>query len=454
MTGGAAGFAGRGRVAAEVAACLERLGTDGERLRVAITVLDRTARQTAEVLDGDAIDGRPLGPLHGVPVAIKDNIDVAGVPCTAGSPLFVNRVPGEDAPVVERLRGAGAVVVAKTNLSELAIGPTTQNRTFGACRNPWDEQRLPGGSSGGSAVAVAGGMVRLALGTDTGGSVRLPAAATGIVGLRPSYGTVSIDGTMPVSPSFDAVGPMARTVDEIAGALGVLRDRPLPPARPLRDGQRPLAGLRVGRPTPFFSDHLDDDVATAVDAAAEVLRRLGAEVVDVPLADAGMARMRFEVLAGQEVVALHRDRLAGSPDGFDPTIRTRLEAAADVASSAVERARAWLQDWQAAVEALWDRVEVLLTPTFPGAVPLRSQAEDPAAIERFTSLLYPWSLVPGPTLSVPCGFHHAGTPIGMQLTGPVDADTLVLAVGAVYQQVTDWHLAEPLTADDAFGPSV
>jgi aspartyl-tRNA(Asn)/glutamyl-tRNA(Gln) amidotransferase subunit A len=376
------------------------------------------------------------GPLAGVRVGVKDNVDVAGGPTTCASAFFASRVPPRDAEVVRRLSDAGAQVVATLNLSEFAVGVTNQNSAAGPCRNPWDPARIPGGSSGGSGAAVAAGTVDLALGTDTGGSIRLPASACGVVGLRPTHGSIPLDGVFPVCDDVDTVGPLARTVDLVARAQRVLTGSSagLPAAAPPR---------RIGIPVQLLTD-VDPGVQAVVDAAVEVFGASGAEVVPVEVEGLLDAQDIVYTLVYADLARIHADRLTSEPERFHPDSLVRIGLGRDITASDRAAAVGARQALQARISAALDGVDLFLTPTLPVDVP-RADPDDVLRVSRrLGSLTYPWSLHAGPTLALPVGFHPAsGMPVGVQLTAPEDAEDVLFAAGEWYQQQTAWHTHRP-----------
>jgi aspartyl-tRNA(Asn)/glutamyl-tRNA(Gln) amidotransferase subunit A len=376
------------------------------------------------------------GPLAGIRVGLKDNIDTAGVRTSCGSAFFAERVPETDAVVVSRLADAGAEMVAKLTMSEFAVGLTTQNSASGPCRNPWDLDRVPGGSSGGSAAAVAGGLVDLALGTDTGGSVRLPAAACGVTGLRPGMGIVPSVGTFPVCELVDTVGPLARSVQLVARAFAVLAGRPV--REPV-----PTVPRRIGLPEPWF-DGLDAGVAQVVAAAGRVFAAAGAELVPVQVAGIGAARDVLYTIVYRELLELHRDRLA-EPGRFQPDTLTRIQLGEGLTEGHRDEALAIWAEYQQGLAELFAEVDVLLTPTLPVDVPTASGEDDVLTItRRLGQFTAPWSLHAGPTLALPVGRHPiSGMPVGAQLTAAVGGEDLLLDVGAWFQERTSWHTATP-----------
>ncbi|MCZ2827658.1 amidase [Modestobacter sp. VKM Ac-2986] len=378
----------------------------------------------------------PEGPLAGVRVGLKDSIDTAGVRTTCGSAYFADRVPDVDAEVVSRLTAAGAQVVAKLNLSEFALGLTGTNSLAGPSQNPWDGDRVPGGSSSGSAVAVAAGLVDLALGTDTGGSVRVPAAACGVTGLRPGVSVVPDAGTFPVCELVDTVGPIARDVPLVARAFAVLAGRAvreLTPAPP----------VRIGVPE-SWTHPLDPGVAAVVAAAAQVFAAGGSELVPVRVPGTGSALDVLYTLVYADVADLHVERLA-HPELFQPETLTRVRVGEGLSDGHRAEALEARAEFQRALEEVFASVDVLLSPTLPVDVPTVATDEDVLALTRRLALLTaPWSLHAGPTLALPVGRHPvSGMPVGAQLTAPVGGEDALLDAGAWFQQRTDWHTATP-----------
>jgi aspartyl-tRNA(Asn)/glutamyl-tRNA(Gln) amidotransferase subunit A len=432
--------------------CLDTIARSEARLRAFISVMADDARERARELDARIDSGDAVGPLAGRVIAVKDNIDTAGERTTLGSRFHAERIPNDDAEVVRRLRRAGAVVIGKTNLHELAFGATTQNPHYGACRNPWDPETIPGGSSGGSAVAVAADMCDAALGTDTGGSVRIPAALTGIVGLRPTVGRVSNRGVDPVSPQIDTVGPMARTVVEAArlyeAIAGYDPDDELSVDRPVESWcnalPRGLDGLRIGLPGSGFFDGIDPEVAAAADRAANTLADLGAELCTLDIDEAHDLHTRLELLVPTHVAARNRERLTNAPETFGADVRERMSLG--LRTTGTDHAD-WLrliERWCLRVRRLFEAVDVILTPTVGIPAPKASAASDMIGTTGLlTRLTFVWSYAGVPALSVPCGFTSATLPVGVQLIGPHWSEARLLAIGAAYQAATDFHHRRP-----------
>ena len=419
---------------------------DGE-VGAFVTVTAELAREQAAAADAAHAAGSSLGPLHGLPLGLKDNIDTAGTVTTAGSAFFLDRVPAEDAEVTRRLRAAGAVLVGKLTMHELAYGATSQNEHTGPCRNPWDLSRIPGGSSGGSGAAVAADEVPVSLGTDTGGSVRIPGALNGVVGLRTTFGRVSNRGIFPIAVTFDTCGPLARHAIDVARVLtaiaGYDADDPTSVDRPTEDYAAGIdggvEGLRIGVPHGFFFAEADVEVAAAVRAAAEQLARLGARVEEIDLPGAERTHALVGTITRSDAYALHRERVATQPELFGSEVLRRLRSAESISGAdyaeACEAGRAWKRQ----VTRLFEGIDVVLTPT--ASIPAPG-ADVPDMIETtrlMTRLTYAWTLAGVPAVSVPCGFTRAGLPIGVQLAGGAWQEALLLRAAHAYQSVTDWH---------------
>jgi aspartyl-tRNA(Asn)/glutamyl-tRNA(Gln) amidotransferase subunit A len=380
--------------------------------------------------------GAATGPLAGMRIGVKDNIDVAGVPTTCGSRFFAHRVAPTHSDVADRLVAAGARLTAKLNLAEFAVGVTSQNSAAGITRNPWDPARVPGGSSGGSGVAVAAGLVDAALGTDTGGSVRLPASACGVTGLRPTWGSISNAGVFPVSEAFDTVGPMARSVTDVAHLFGVLRTGPRTVVGPAR---------RIGVPTVFVTDDVDAAIADTVDTAARHLGRLGYEMVPVTIPGAADAQDIVYTLLYSDLARLHRDRINRSPELFQPATLERVSLGLQITDSQRAQALTALAAYRRGLATVFTDVDAVLTPTMPVDVPLIDGTDAIIAqSRRLGQFSYPWSLHDGPTLAIPVGFHPAsGMPIGAQLTAAAGHEELLFGIGRAFQRATEWHLVKP-----------
>jgi aspartyl-tRNA(Asn)/glutamyl-tRNA(Gln) amidotransferase subunit A len=421
-------------------------------VKAMITVDEEGARRSAEAADRAAAEGRSLGLLHGVPLVVKDNIDTAGLRTTCGSRFFEDNVPAADATVVQRLRAAGAVIVGKCTLHEFAFGVRSHNPVVGQCRNPWDPSRIPGGSSGGSGVAVATGMAEMALGTDTGGSVRIPASLNGISGLRPTVGRVSNHGCLPVSPTHDTIGPMARSVEELALLFAVIAGhdaadpvseaRELPNFLPrLRDG---IAGRRIGRPRNHYFDNVSAPVGAAIEEAVRTFSRLGAEIVDVEVPGAEEAHAWATAMIYSDACALHAERLEQGGERWGPQTLERMRMGLRYTGTDYARSMRQREAWCRTLQEVFGRVDVLLSPSSPTVAPLiddqRSLFEATRAVTQNT---YAGAFGRIPGLSVPCGASPEGLPIGVQLEAACWNEPLLLQAGWAFQSVTDWHQRRP-----------
>ena len=420
-----------------VADCLQRID-EGRRLNAFITVMADQARRQAEDADRELAAGRDRGPLHGVPIAIKDLIDIEGLPTTAASRVREGHVAPADAVAITRLRQAGAVIVGKTNLHEFAYGTTSEDSAFGPVRNPHDPARSPGGSSGGSAVAVAAGMALAALGTDTGGSIRIPAAACGTVGLKPTYGELSLDGVVPLARSLDHLGPFARTVTDTWLVYRALVGATEPST--LRAAA--VGALRLGVPRRYFCERLDDQVGTRFDEVLERLRRTGAQIeeVDIPRASATPAvYLHVHAVEGSEY---HARMLDVAGNRYTPMVRLRLEMGRYILAEDYVRAKNGFEALRGEVDgALGDR-DALILPTLPiPAPPLGAESvmvngtPEPvrAMMLRCTQL---FNVTGHPAVSLPCGSTSQGLPCGLQLVGRrFETDALMRVALAVENEL-------------------
>jgi len=433
-----------------VEALLARIGEVNPVLNAFITVSPDVALADARRVDAERARGGDPGPLDGMPVAVKDNIDVAGVGSTGGSGWFRDRVAERDAEVVRRLRAAGAVILGKAALHELAYGATTANPHFGPCRNPWDLARIPGGSSGGSGAALGADLCIGALGTDTGGSVRIPAAFNGVSALRPTFGAVSCRGVLSLCPSLDTVGPMARAVADVARLASVMlaydRSDPYavePPARAPDSADGTVRGLRVALPASFFFDDVEPAIAANARAAADVFAELGATVSEVEIPGAEKARRDTTTVIRAEALAEHHERLERDPDGIGEDVRRRLESGRAISGVELAETLRRMRHWRAQLLVTFDDVDVILTPAIPVAPPLIEGAETIATSAEVTRLCYPWSLAGMPAVACPSGLDGDGLPTGLQLAAAPWRDGLALRAGIAYQSATGFHRDRP-----------
>jgi aspartyl-tRNA(Asn)/glutamyl-tRNA(Gln) amidotransferase subunit A len=434
-----------------VQAVLARVEELGPVLNAFITVTATDALEAAARADDELARGEDRGPLHGLPVGIKDAIDVAGVRCTFGSRILRDRHASADAGVVRALRSAGAVIAGKQNLHEFAYGITGENPHFGDTANPWDPARVTGGSSGGTAAAIAGGLVALGVGTDTGGSVRIPAAMCGVVGLKPTYGTVSREGVLPLAWSLDHVGPLARSVLDCFRLLDVItggRDRTGMVRGAAGAG---LEGTRVGVPVHHFFDGIEPAVEETVRAAVDVLVGCGARLVEVALPHAIHAQAAASAVMGAEAASWHHGWLRERPDDYGADVRLRLRQGA--LTPAVDylngqKLRAVLQhEFLAAFES----VDVIVSPTVPIVAPRRGHTLEPAGIPAvvprsvINRLTVPANMTGFPVITVPCG-RADGLPVGLQLMGPPNGEVGIGATALAYELATTWHHDRPPVA--------
>jgi aspartyl-tRNA(Asn)/glutamyl-tRNA(Gln) amidotransferase subunit A len=444
--------------------CLGRIGQLDAKLRAFITVDEAGALETARRLEDEQRRGAWRGPLHGVPLAFKDLCFIRGLPTSCGTRTAEYFIAERDCTAITRLIAAGAVPLGKLNMTELAMGPFGDNAHHGHARNPWRTEHCSGGSSSGSAVAVAAGLALGALGTDTGGSIRLPAAACGIVGLKPTYGRVSRAGVMPLSWSNDHVGPMARTVRDCALLLQAVAGRdPLDAtssAQPVPDYLaslgglaalgRGIGGLRVGVPENFFFQGVHAEMDGAVRKAAEVIAGLGAQVSEIRLPDPQTMSDVCNIVSRSEGSTIHARLLRERPHEVQPVVRARLELGLQIpAYDYLQALRLRARLARAFMTEVFAQVDILLAPVIPEpAPPLTHATEGPvhelvARQGRFSRLTRPFNGLGLPALSVPCGFSSAGLPLAFQLVGRPFDEATVLKVGDAYQKATDWHTRRP-----------
>jgi len=433
-------------------ACLDGIERLNPALNAFITVNAESALAEARAAEIELSRGDWRGPLHGIPVALKDLIDTVGTRTTAASALYQNRIPTEDAEVVRRLRQAGAVILGKNNLHEFAYGGSSLVSFFGDVHNPWNAAHIAGGSSGGSAAAVAAGLCYAAIGTDTAGSIREPAALCGCVGIKPTYGRVSARGVIPLSWSLDHIGPLTATVADAAVVLQAIAGYdPLDACCadvPVSDYVSALGegtkSLRIGVPRAHFYDDLDDEVRAAVEQALAVIGTLVVDVRDV----------RIEVSSDRTVqaaesFAYHAENAARSPELYQPETLQRIRSGANIsAAKYIQRRRELDQERRRAHDFFAD-VDLLITPTMPIPAPaIADLKKDPAALRpaelallRNTRPFNVWGL---PAISVPCGFTKSGLPIGLQIAGPHWREDLVLRLVYGYESATEWHERRPV----------
>lgn len=433
---------------------LSRIEALQPKLNSFITVTARDAREAARAAEKEILAEHYRGPLHGIPISIKDLFATRGVRTTAGSKILSNWVPDFDATPVATLRAAGAILVGKTNMHEFAYGVTNDNPHYGPARNPWDPQLIPGGSSGGSGAAVASSQCIASLGSDTGGSIRIPAAVCGVVGLKPTYGRVSRFGTIPLSWSLDHAGPIAKTVEDAAILLGVIAGhdpkdtstshRAVPDYRgALKDG---LSGMKIGVPKGYFFDHLDREILQAVKTAIAKLAESGADILEVSIPHLENCAAMEAHINLAEATSYHEKYLKSRPGDYGPGVRTDLEAgryllATDYVKS--QRARTLLQRH---FRSVFEAADIIVSPTLPafppkiGEVHVQSGDLREHIIDAFLRFNIPYDLTGLPAVSLPCGFSSHGLPIGLQMAGPAFEEIKVLRAAHAYEQASEWHL--------------
>ena len=432
-------------------AYLDRIDEVDPKINSYITVTGELALQQARTLEAELVAGNWRGPLHGIPIALKDNMDTAGIRTTAASTLLATRVASDDSEVYRRLTAAGAILLGKLNMHEFAYGGTSSITHFGPVHNPWNLEHIPGGSSGGSAAAVAAHLCCAALGTDTLASIRLPAAYCGIVGFKPTHGLSSIRGIIPVSESLDHVGPMTRTVADGAYVLQAIagfdaRDpvsiRAAIPAYAEAMSQ-PTSTLRLGIPRLPYYDDLHPDVAAATEEALNVLGSLTASSTDVDMPPTA----EFPVLLA-EAFAWHEEYLADPANHplYDAVTLERLLAAGQFSAAQYIEARRDLELARRAILGTFEHVDLIVTPTAPTLPEEIRNAQNPAeasGAEPSVRNTFPFNIYGIPTISIPCGFSKSGLPIGLQISGPPLGETTVLALAHAYEQATGWHRQHP-----------
>jgi aspartyl-tRNA(Asn)/glutamyl-tRNA(Gln) amidotransferase subunit A len=431
--------------------CLAQIEKLNPTLNAFITVTAELALALAHDAEAEILRGHWRGPLHGIPLALKDLIDTAGIRTTAASALFKDRVPTEDAEVVRRLKNAGAVLLGKQNLHEFAYGGSSMISYYGEVHNPWDPAHIAGGSSGGSAAAVAAGLCFGAIGTDTAGSIREPAAQCGVVGLKPTYGRVSVRGVIPLSLSLDHVGPITCSVSDAALMLQAIAGYDEKDANSsktpvgdylaaTRDGSRPA---RIGVPRKFFYEDLDPEVASAVELALGTLRTLGNSLSEIEV------RVPTDrTLQTAESYACHAQFVSQSPELYQPETLRRIRKGESISDAEIEHARREQQQIRSEIHRVFEDVDVLVTPTTPIPAPAIAELKQDPELLRPREMVLLRNTRPGnvwglPAISIPCGSTTAGLPIGLQIMGPHWEEGRILQLAYAYEQATAWHKRSP-----------
>jgi aspartyl-tRNA(Asn)/glutamyl-tRNA(Gln) amidotransferase subunit A len=448
---------------------------DGD-VRAFITVAPEKARQMADAVDAKIAAGDTVGSLAGVPVALKDNLSTTGIETTCASKILRGYVPPYNATVVEKLAASDAVFVGKVNLDEFAMGSSTENSGLFPTHNPWNLSKVPGGSSGGSAAAVAGSMSPVSLGSDTGGSIRQPAAFCGLVGLKPTYGRVSRYGLVAFGSSLDQIGPFGWTVDDVARMLNVISGRDLRDStsvpQDVPDYTRALTGdvrgLKIGIPQEYFADGIATEVRAAVLSAVGILRGLGAQIIELSLPYTDYALAAYYIVAPAEAssnLARYDGVRYGTraktgddhiglfektrEEGFGAEVKQRIMIGTyalsagyyDAYYAKAQKVRTLLRQ---EFEKAFAQVDALITPTVPTtAFSIGEKSDDPLAMKLSDICTIPANMAGIPALSMSCGFDMQGLPVGMQLMGPAFSEETLLRIAHAYQQVTDWHIRRP-----------
>lgn len=431
--------------------CLARIEKLNPILNAFITVTAESTLAQARQAEAQIARGDWRGPLHGIPLALKDLIDTDGTRTTAASGVFKDRVPEQDAEVVRRLKAAGAVLLGKQNLHEFAYGGSSVVSYYGAVHNPWNPSQIAGGSSGGSAAAVAAGLCYAAIGTDTSGSIREPAALCGVVGIKPTYGRVSARGIIPLSASLDHIGPITATVADSAAVLQAIAGFDVAdptsvdaPAADYSAGLRePPRAIRIGVPRAFFYDDVDSEIAAAVENAIALLRDLVGEVRECEVPVPTDRRLQ-----SAEAYAFHAELVGRSPELYQPETLRRIQAGANVSAQEIREQRQELMELRRGVARIFTDFDVLVTPTTPiPAASISELEENPDLLRPHELVLLrntrPFNVLGSPAISVPCGFSKAGLPIGLQISGAPWQEAQVLQLAYAYEQATEWHKREP-----------
>jgi len=430
---------------------LERIQRVDPRINSYITVTAEAALQQARLAEvelqrGETRAGGPLGPLHGLPLALKDLYETQGIRTTVGTKHYSDYIPTEDAVVVGRLKAAGAILLGKNNMHEIALGLTTVNPHFGTCRNPWALERIVGGSSGGSAAALAARLCLGALGSDTGGSIRVPAALCGVVGLKPTYGRVSLRGVIPLSWNLDHAGPMARQVQDVALLLQVIAGYDpldaysidIPVDDYSSDIHRGVRGWRIALAEDDYFNRTQPEVLETVRLAAQTFEALGAQVEGTPFPDTYQAALANGMMVIGDAAVFHASRLLENPGDFGADVLQRLQNGAALPVKEYIQARRTQTLLRSQFARFFESYDLLLMPTTPVAAP---PIEGPSAVELarlLTRYTAPFNLTGFPALSLPCGFTSDGLPIGLQIIGPHWGEAKLLRGGYAYERATDW----------------
>lgn len=429
---------------------LQRIAQYDSELNTFVTVTAELAREQARRADEERARGNVRGALHGIPLALKDLFDTRGIRTTAGSKILRDNIPSQDAFVTMKLFDAGAVLLGKNNMHEIAFGVTNENPHFGSVHNPWNRAHVPGGSSGGSAAAVAARLCLGALGSDTGGSIRIPAALCGITGIKPTYGRVSLRGVFPLSWSNDHAGPLAQTAEDCAIILqtiaGYDEDDPVSVNAPLPDFSarlnESLRGVRFAAPRGYFEREVDEEILRAVREAERVMEELGAVRVEKELTNAEEMFQTNRVTLRVEAATIHREWLETRQTDYGADVYTRLKSFQTIRADEYARARRRQAELTRELDSFFNDIDFFITPTTRIVAP-RIGGDAVGLAQNLTAFTAPFDVTGVPAISVPCGFTHDGLPIGLQIVGRAWDEARVLQVAHQYQRVTDWHSRMP-----------
>lgn len=440
-----------------VEAHIERINTTDDKLNSFVTVLAESALSSSLIAEKEIMSGNYRSPLHGIPIGLKDLYDTAGITTAVGSKIYRNRVPRKDAIVVSRLKEAGAIVVGKLQMHEFALGATSINPHDGPARNPWDTDRITGGSSGGSASSVAAGQCMASLGTDTGGSIRIPSALCGIVGLKPTFGRVSRNGVFPLSWTMDTVGPMTRTVEDSALMLNAMAsfdpEDPGSASHKTEDFTKKLGlgikGLTIGVPQEYFYETTSTEVREALSEAKKVFQSLGAQVIpiSIPVLEHSLAISGTIMLT--EAASVHESNLKDKASDIGDDVRLRLTQGALYSAVDYLKAQRGRHEFNSQMNKAMETVDILLAPTVGIGAPkiddktIVLHGVEYPALALMPRLTRPHNICGLPTISIPCGFTSSGLPIGMQLAGRAFEDSVVIQTADAYEKVTDWGKESP-----------
>lgn len=436
---------------------LNRIAQTDDRLNSFITLLEPQAREAAKIAEIELQAKAPRSPLHGIPIGLKDLYFTKGIRTTMGSSIMDDFVPDYDATVTTRFQEAGAVILGKLQMHEFAYGATSENIHTGPAHNPWDTQRVTGGSSGGSGSSVAAGQVMAALGTDTGGSVRIPSTLCGIVGFKPTFGRISRHGVYPLSWSFDTVGPMTRTVHDAALVMNAIAGHdlkdPFSSREPVPDFTKTLGqeidGLRAGIPKEHFFEILDPESENAFRKGVKVLEGIGVSVEEVSIPLLENVLSIGQAISGPEAAEIHLDNLRHHSDQMDPQVSSRLATGLLQPAIHYVRGQRARRAFSRQLEATFKSFDVILAPGAPIPAPKIGQrvatvkGQEQQTLQLLARMTRPFNVSGSPTITVPCGFSSDGLPFGMQIAGPMFDEATVLKVAHAYEQASPWYAQHP-----------